>query len=714
MAIPIWKAAIAPLGKPARPEASAEPCEPATPSLPENADSAQQQEVLNALPVLVFLERAGKIVFANTEARQALGLADGDWVQRPVEDLLWGLFPGTAEPQTQLIGSRAGSPFHATMPTRGGRLLSVEGTYSILNPDLHEAIIVAHASGRVKAPKSRLMEDVLASIPEAVVIVHSNHVLYTNPAFTEMFGYSAEEVSGANLRELIVPETRQHEFALFEKEVDLKGRVATETVRVSKDGEFVDVALVIAPLRVDTANVGYVLSFRDITDRKQAEEKVQKDALFDLLTGLPNRALFLDRLTLALKRRTRRRDQNCGVLLLDLDRFNEINDALGQAAGDALLVALADRLNACLRPEDSASRLARDEFAVLVENILDLDDLEAVASRILKHMEQPLRVFGSFVRVSVSMGLAVAGPEHATASLLVRDADFALNRARMNGGGSCETFDRDLKMPSGKGSRDPERELRRVLERHQYEVWYQPIYHLLSGKLEGFESLLRLRRPDGSVDSFLELLGVAEETGLSITLGRDTMDTVCRQLLSWSDAATDLDLTLTLNLSERQFYHPEMLTQLKKALIANAVNPTRLLFEVTENILNRNPEVAATILQRMAQCKVRIAVDNFGSRFAPLNHLARLPIDVIKISPKLIADDASNGRQTAVLEAIIALGHTLGMQVIAQGIETQDQLDAMCRLGCLLGQGHLFSYALEPSRATKLAGLGRWALARGA
>jgi EAL domain-containing protein (putative c-di-GMP-specific phosphodiesterase class I) len=284
----------------------------------------------------------------------------------------------------------------------------------------------------------------------------------------------------------------------------------------------------------------------------------------------------------------------------------------------------------------------------------------------------------------------------------------------MNGGGSCETFDRDLKMPSGKGSRDPERELRRVLERHQYEVWYQPIYHLLSGKLEGFESLLRLRRPDGSVDSFLELLGVAEETGLSITLGRDTMDTVCRQLLSWSDAATDLDLTLTLNLSERQFYHPEMLTQLKKALIANAVNPTRLLFEVTENILNRNPEVAATILQRMAQCKVRIAVDNFGSRFAPLNHLARLPIDVIKISPKLIADDASNGRQTAVLEAIIALGHTLGMQVIAQGIETQDQLDAMCRLGCLLGQGHLFSYALEPSRATKLAGLGRWALARGA
>jgi diguanylate cyclase (GGDEF)-like protein/PAS domain S-box-containing protein len=714
MAIPIWKAAIAPFGQQSGSEEAAEPCEPASLNLTENANSTQQQEVLDALPVIIFFERAGKVVFANMEARQTLGLLDVDWVDRPVEDVLWGLFPGTAEPQTQLIGSRSGSPFHATMPTHGGRLLSVEGTYCILNPELHEAIIVAHASGRVKAPKSRLMEDVLASIPEAVVIVHGKHVLYTNPAFSQMFGYTAEEVSGGSLRELIVPETRHHELAMLEKEVDFKGRVSTETVRITRDGELIDVALVIGPLRVDAASVGYVLSFRDITDRKQAEEKVQVDALFDVLTGLPNRALFTDRLTLALKRRTRRRDQNCGVLLIDLDRFDEINGALGQAAGDALLTAVADRLKLCLRPEDSASRLARNEFAVLVENILDLDDLEAVANRIFKNMEQPLQVFGSYVRVSVSMGLAIAGPDHVKASVLIRDADFALNRARMNGGGVSEVFDRHLALPHSKCSQDPERELRRVLDRHQYEVWYQPIYHLASGKLEGFESLLRLRRPDGLVESFLELLGVAEDTGLSITLGRETMDIVCRQLLNWSDEVTDLDLTLTLNLSERQFYHPEMIGQLKKALAANAVDPARLLFEITEGTLNRSPEVAAGILERMAQCRVRIAVDNFGSRFAPLNHLARLPINVVKISPKLTAGATENDRNAAVLESMIRLGHTLGMQVIAQGIETHEQLDAMSRMGCVLGQGHLFSFALEPARATRLAGLGRWALARGA
>jgi len=600
--------------------------------------------------------------------------------------------------------------------------LPVEGTYSILNAELREAIIVAHPTGRVRAPRSRLMEDVLASIPEAVVIVHSNHVLYTNPAFTQMFGYTADEASGGSLRELIVPETRQHELAILEKEVDQKGRVDVETVRMTKGGELVDVALVAAPLRVDGASVGYVLSFRDICDRKQVEAKVQHDTLFDVLTGLPNRALFLDRLTLALKRRTRRRNQNCGVVLLDLDRFEEINDALGHAAGNELLSAVAERLRASLRSEDSASRLEGDDFAVLLENILDQEDFEAVPRRILAKMEEPFEVFGSFVRVSASMGVAMAGPGHTSAELLVRDASFALNRAKLTGGGCSEVFSAQLEMPFKKNQQDPERTLRRVLEKHEYEVWYQPIYHLQSGKLEGFESLLRLRRRDGSVDSFLDLLGVAEDTGLSITLGRETMDTVCRQLRSWSEDESQPGLTLTLNLSERQFYHPEMIAQLKKALAANAVDPSRLLFEIAEGVLNDNPDVAASILERMAECKVRIAVDNFGSRLAPLNHLSRLPIDVVKIAPKLIATATGSGtgpgngpgRQAAVLESLIHLGHALGMQVVAQGIETQEQLEALTRMGCTLGQGHLFSYALEPARATKLAGLGRWPLAAGA
>ncbi len=260
----MWEAALEPQGNNDEAEAAAGPEEPASLSLPGNSDSAPQQQILDGLPVLVFLERAGKVVFANAEARRMLGVGAGGWVERPVEEVLWGLFPGTAEPQTQLIGMCGASPFHATLPTRSGKLLPVEGTYRFLDADKHEAIIVAHLSGRVRAPRSRLMEDVLASIPEAVVIVHRSHVLYTNPAFTQMVGYTAEEACGEDLQELIVPPARQHELDRLEEELARNGRVAVDTVRRTKDGGLVDVALVAAPLCVEGAGVGYVFSFRDI------------------------------------------------------------------------------------------------------------------------------------------------------------------------------------------------------------------------------------------------------------------------------------------------------------------------------------------------------------------------------------------------------------------------------------------------------------------
>jgi diguanylate cyclase (GGDEF)-like protein/PAS domain S-box-containing protein len=690
------------------------PCHTNHVNLPENSGSAQQQEVLDALPVLVFLERGGKVVFANTEARHALGVQEGEWTPRAVEDVLWGLFPGTAEPQTDLINTRAGSPFHATLPTLGGQLLSVEGTYCLLNSDQNEAIIVAHPTERSRVPKSQLMEDVLASIPEAVVIVHGDHVLYANPAFTQMFGYTVEEACGGSLRELIVPETRQHELALLEKEVDERGRTSVETVRMNKSGELIDVALVVGPLHVQGASVGYVLSFRDIGDRKQAESKVLSDLLFDVSTGLPNRALFLDRVAQSLARRSRRNDQNCGILLLDLDHFRELNEVLGHAACDVLLSGVAERLRASLRPEDSPSRMGEDEFGILVADTLDQADLAGVAARVLEAIEEPFDVFGDSIRVSASIGVAIAGGAETTAELLIHDAELALQRARQNGGNCWQFAEMRLQTPLRNRLRDPERELRQVLRKRRYEVWYQPIYRLASGHLEGFESLLRLRHQDGSVNSFRQLLGVAEDIGLSITLGRETMDTVCRQLKSWTEGSAQRKLIVSLNLTERQFYHPELMPQLKKALADNAVDPSLLLFEVAESTLNENQDVAALTLKRMAECGVRIALDNFGARFAPLNHLADLPIDVVKTAPKLTAAAAPGGRPAAVLESLIHLGRALGMQVVAQGIETPEQLAALCSMGCELGQGHLFSYALEPAKATILAGAGRWSLAAGA
>ena len=677
-------------------------------NLPENSDSFEQQEILDALPVLVFLEREGKIVFANVEARQMLGLAEGEWTECPVEDVLWGLYPGTAEPQTLLTGSRRGSPFHATLPARNGNLLPIEGTYSLLNAELREAIIVAHPGGREQAPKPQLMEDVLASIPEAVAIVHDGHILYTNPAFTQIFGYTAEEASGGTLSDLIVPETRQHETAMLEEAVDRNGAATLETVRMNKSSELVDVSLLTGPLLVDGAKVGYVFTYREIGQRKEMEARLQHDAMHDALTGLPNRALFLDRVILALSRGVRRRDQSCGILFIDLDRFKEINDLLGHAAGDVLLGSVADRLRTVLRPQDTAARLGGDEFAALVENILSVADLELVASRVSQEMQRPFDIFGHSVQASASIGAAMAGPDHTTPEMLIGDADCAMYSAKQGGSGRYEIFDKQLEVHVS-SQQERERELRRVLEKRNFEIMYEPIHRLQSGVLEGFESQLCWRHEDGSTDCFSNLVSIAEETGLSVRLGRETIEKVCRQLREWTDGLPWMDLNLSINMSQRQFYHPDLVAQLQRALAGSGADPSRLLFEVPETTLSENPDAAVAILQRMVDCNVRIAVDDFGCSLAPLNHLVRLPIDVVKIAPRLTAASTTTGRQQAVLESLIHLAHTLGMQVIAQGIENPEQLDALKHMGCELGQGRLLSQALDPARALQLAELGAWA-----
>ncbi len=671
-------------------------------NLPENADSSRQREILDALPVLVFLEQSGKIVFANAEARRMLGITEDEWAERPVEDVLWGLFPGTAEPQTLLKGTGMGSPFHATMPAKNGKLQPVEGTYSILNAELHEAVIVAHPGGREPAPKSRMMEDVLASIPEAVAIEHGNHLLYTNPAFTSMFGYTAEEASGGSLRDLIVPETRLNEHATLEKAVDEQGRATVETVRANKHGDLVDVSLICAPLLVDGAKVGYVYTFRDIGERRLTEDKLQHDAMHDVLTGLPNRALFMDRLNLSLARRIRRPEQRCGVLFLDLDRFKQINDVLGHAAGDVVLVAASERLRAALRPQDSAARLGGDEFAILVENIQNADGLEKVAMRVLAEMMRPFDIFGHYVQAGVSIGAAVAWPDNTSADLLIRDADFAMYRAKQAGGGRYEIFDKHLEV-CVTSRQERERELRYRLEKRLLEFRYQPICRLQTGKVEAFECLLRWRREDGAVDSFADLMAVAEETGLSVTLGRETMEAVCWQLRSWQKELPAVDIALSVNLTQKQFYNVDLVAQLQRTLVVSGADPARLMFEVPELALNASPDAAIAILQRMVDCRVRVALDDFGSGLAPLNHLVRLPIDMVKLDVKLTAAANSTGRQQAVLESLLRLGRTLGVQVVAQGIETPEQLRALERMGCDLGQGPLLSPLLDAGQALKLA-----------
>jgi diguanylate cyclase (GGDEF)-like protein/PAS domain S-box-containing protein len=667
-------------------------------NLPENSDSVQQREILDALPVFVFLEREGKIVYANAEARCALGYSEEKWRPRPLEDAIWGLHAGAANSQTQLSSLRRSVAFHATMPDKQGCLLPIEGVYSPLGDDPRQSIIVAHRVGRAHVPKPPLMEDVLACIPEAVLMMHGDRVLYANPAFSRMFGYSAEEISGAAAHSLIVPETRQLEIASIERIVDEQGHAAMETVRVAKNGDLLDVAMVAGPLLIHGAKAGYVYSFRDIAERKRLESKLQHDAMHDALTGLPNRALFLDRLNLALARRLRSHGQSCGLLFLDLDRFKEVNDTLGHAAGDALLTEVAERLRGALRSQDTAARLGGDEFAVLVDCIGSAADLEVVASRILQQMKRPFDLFGRAADAGVSIGAAMAGPEHLAPELLLRDADYAMYRAKQAGGSRYEVFDKSLE-GDVVSQQDRERELRQVLDKRLYEIWYQPILRLSNRKIEGFEALLRWRRESGAVDSFKRLLPIAEETGLSIGMGRDILDAVCKQLRCWTETFAKADLSLTVNVSKRQFYHSEWVAQIKRTLAATGVDPSRLLFEIPETVLAENSVTASVILQGMLECNVRIGIDGFGASLGPLSQLVAYPIDVVKLDHKLTAAALQGGRAAAMARTIFQFGRELGVQVIAQGIETVEQIAALKELGCELGQGRILSDAINVQQA---------------
>ncbi|MFP5235853.1 MAG: putative bifunctional diguanylate cyclase/phosphodiesterase [Acidobacteriota bacterium] len=672
-------------------------------NLPQNAESRQQCEILDALPALVFLERAGRIVFANAEALEVMGLGGARWIPRNTEEVLWGLFPGIAEPQTALAGSRGGSPFHATLAGRGGRIIPVEGTYSILNTDLREGIIVAQVSSRERAPKPRLMEDVLASLPEAVAIVHGGRVLYVNESFIRMFEYTEEEAIGRNLRDLIVPETRQHENAMLQRTMEDHGRVSVETVRMKKSGELVDVAMQVARLMVNGAEAGFVLTYRDIADRKQLEAQLQQDAMYDVLTGLPNRALFEDRLKLALSRRTRRHEQNCGVLLLDLDQFAGINSAIGHAAGDMLLMTAAGRLRGTLRPQDTAARLGGDHFAILVESIQGTADLEVVAQRVHRELDRTYDLLGHRIQAPVSMGMAISADDRNTPEAMLRDADMALQSAKQAGGAGYRVFDCG---PTLQISADTQRErqLRQLLDQREFELWYQPIIRLATGVVEGFEAMPRRRCADGSIDTLHDLFTVAEDTGFILRVGRETTEMVCQRLKAWNGILAGTGLFLSLDVTRRQFHQDDLVAQVQSILAASGVDPARLMLEVAENAVSENPDRATAILQRLVDCGVRVALDHFGAGLAPLNQLLRLPVEVVKLDAKLTQLAAEPDRRLALLESLVHVAKSAGVQLLALGVQSDQQLQVLRELGCELGQGPSFSVALEPESARQLAG----------
>jgi diguanylate cyclase (GGDEF)-like protein len=447
----------------------------------------------------------------------------------------------------------------------------------------------------------------------------------------------------------------------------------------------------------DLETRGVVLNTRDLRERKALEDKLTFQAFHDPLTRLANRNLFRERVQHALDRRS---VAEVAVMFIDLDNFKTINDSLGHAAGDHVLIETAHRIRSALRTEDTAARLGGDEFAVLLE---DTDETSAarVAERIRSALGTPFWVLGQEALISASIGIAIGG-EGVVAGELLRNADVAMYTAKAKGKACFEIF--EPKMHDAAVARlGMEAELRRAIERQEFIVHYQPIVRLETGEIIGAEALVRWQHPTRGLLPPLEFIPLAEETGLIIPLGGWILLQACMQLAEWQKLRRGAEpFVMNVNLSSRQLVRDAMADEIAAAVDQSGIRASWLVLEVTETVLMADPAAAAIALKHIRDLGVRIALDDFGSGDSSLSHLRRFPIDIVKIDKSFVDDVAHNGRESAIARGIIELGRALNIQTVAEGIEAPDQAETLRTLGCDLGQGYFFA---RPISADEWAGM---------
>jgi diguanylate cyclase (GGDEF)-like protein/PAS domain S-box-containing protein len=456
-------------------------------------------------------------------------------------------------------------------------------------------------------------------------------------------------------------------------------------------------------------------SLTDISDRKSTEQQLLHDAFHDALTNLPNRALFTDLLARSLGRAQRRIEYRFAVLFIDLDRFKVVNDSLGHSTGDELLKAITRRIERCVRPGDTVARLGGDEFTILVDDIGDSSDATRVADRIQHELAQPFNLSGHEVFTTASIGIALSASGYEAAEDLIRDADTAMYRAKALGKARYEMFDTAMHAHA-KALLELETDLRRAVERTEFRLHYQPLISLETGRITGFEAVVRWEHPVHGLIGPAAFIPIAEETGLIIPIGRWVLRQACRQMRAWQDRYPDLeDLTVSVNLSGRQFAQPSLVEEIDQALKETGLDPQRLRIEITESVVMENAANAMAMIDQLRALRVKIDVDDFGTGYSSLSYLQRFDLDHLKIDRSFVSKiDGPGTENTEIVRTIVTLAHHLGMDAVAEGVETADQLALLRQLGCQTVQGYLFAQPLTEGEAdTLLADREGWELQGG-
>ena len=518
-------------------------------------------------------------------------------------------------------------------------------------------------------------------------------LLWVNRALCLFLGYSEADLIGSSLNAI----TRQEDLeiadaalkSMLEQQKDL---LQLEVRHQRRDGGPVWALWNVARYQDPSDEQVYLLlQLQDITERRQSEEKLRHDAFHDPLTGLPNRALFADHVKLTIARAKRAPQRHFAILFCDLDRFKVINDSLGHMVGDQLLAEVARRLEKCLREGDTVARVGGDEFTILLEDLDNEAEAEEVANRIQAEVSAPILLDGREVYTTMSIGLVTGNGDSRDPEDLLRDADTAMYRAKSLGKARHVIFDHTMHA-SAINLLQIETDLRKALDKGQFFLQYQPIVSLDDFRVCGFEALIRWHHPERGLISPLDFIPIAEDTGQIIAIGEWALNEACRQMHRWETAyPVAAPLFISVNLSCKQFNHPLLIEQVADVIKRTRISPRRLKLEITESAVMDNIDSATSMLRQLRDIGVQLAIDDFGTGYSSLSYLHKFPIDTLKIDRSFVTRMAENPENIEIVRTIILLAQVLGMDVIAEGVETKDQLKLLRDLKCEYGQGYYFS-----------------------
>lgn len=686
---------------------------------PTESDWLLQTVVENLNDGVVITDLQDQVLYVNSRLAKLVGCSVQEMIGRSANHFFssiegWFDFQGTPETNAQqFYGWKEGQ-----LKRKDGRKFWAEVNATLLCNAVGEAtarlITVKDITERKWLEEYlRLLESVVVNANEIVMISQvepepnddplSLRIVYVNDAFSRGTGYSSGEAMGKSALLLFGERTSNSEIERIRDSLRKHEAVRAEIILYRKNETYFWVDVNMVPIRNEQGQVTHFVSvMREVTERKLVEEQLRRNAFHDPLTGLPNRLLFMERLTQTIERVKRDRDYHFAVLFLDLDRFKVINDSLGHMVGDQLLVSIARRLEACLSHEDTVARLGGDEFTILLENIRHDEDATKVAERVQQALSAPFNLSGHEVFTSASIGITLSSTSFDRPEDLLRGADIAMYRAKAQGKACHEVFDTDMHTRVV-ALMQLENDLRRAVERQEFELYYQPIVSLSSGRIAGFEALVRWAHPEQGMISPVKFIPIAEETGIIIPLGQWVLREACRQLKEWQDERVyEPPLTVSVNLSSRQFSQQSLIGQIQQVLTDTGMKANCLKLEITESAIMENTESAMDMLLQLKAMGIQLSVDDFGTGYSSLGYLYRFPMDLLKIDQSFVSRVDTDGEKLELVRTITTLAWNLGMDVVAEGVETTKQLAQLKALKCEYGQGYLFSKPLNKAEATQL------------